>query len=188
MTTHPHKKIWQRWETWLIAVAVLIAVLFVLPHRAGGAEFAAAPAVGATLPAKPAPGPRDQLPFSVADVGHYFSTVLEMSAEKDPNGVIRFENLYVSHPEDRWFISIRAEGGDLVVEFRAGGDYGMNLAREFFESSFFERGESENFYAMLSDAKNGPKQKFARFSLQMQLRQSVDLLTLTLRFAPPLAA
>jgi len=41
---------------------------------------------------------------------------------------------------------------------------------------------------MLSDAKNGPKQKFARFSLQMQLRQSVDLLTLTLRFAPPLAA
>lgn len=173
----------------MIAVAVLIALLFVLPHRAGGTEFAAAaPAVGTTLPAKPAPAPLDQLPFSANDVAYYFSTVLEMSAERGPGEAIRFENLNVSHPEDRWFISIWAEGRDVVVEFRVAGDYGMNLAREFFESPLFEPSESERFYAMFNDARNDPKKKFPRFSLQMQLRETVDLLTLTLRFTPLVAA
>jgi hypothetical protein len=189
MTSHPHKPIWQRCETWLIAAAVLIALLFILPHRAGGAGSAeATPAVGTTLVTKPAEVSPDRLPFGVTDVAQYFSTVPEMSAERGPGETIRFENLYVSHPEDRWFISIWAEGSDVVVEFRVGGDWGMNLAREFFESPLFERGEGERFYAMLNDARNDPKQKFPRFTLQMQLRETVDLLTLTLRFTPPLAA
>lgn len=189
MTSHPHKPIWQRYETWLIAVAVLIALLFILPHRAGGAGSAETrPADATALVTRPAEISPERLPFGVADVAQYFSTVLEMSAERGPGETVRFENLHVSHPEDRWFIAIWAEGSDVVVEFRAGGDWGMNLAREFFESALFERGESEQFYAMLNDARNGPQQKFPRFTLQMQLRETVDLLTLTLRFTPPLAA
>lgn len=189
MTAHPHKSFWQRWETWLIAVAVLIALLFVLPHRAGGAEFAAAaPGIGATLPAKPALPAPDRLPFSAAEVADYFSTVLEMAAERAPGEALRFENLHVTHPEDRWFITVWAEGREVVVEFRVGGEYGMIHAREFFESQFFARAESESFYAMLSDARNNPKQKFPRFSLQMQLRETLDMVTLTLRFSPPAAA
>ena len=188
MTTHPHKSIWQRCETWLIAAAVLIALLFILPHRAGGAEYAvAAPAVGTTLPKKTAPPYLDHLPFSAADVAQYFSTVLEMSAERGPGESIRFENLYATHPEDQWFITIWTEGRDVIVEFRVSGDYGMNLAREFFESPLFERAESEDFYAMLNDARNDPKKKFSRFALQMQLRKMVDEVTLTLRFSPLLA-
>ena len=189
MTAHPHKSFWQRWETWVIAAAVLIALLFVLPHRAGGVELrAAAPGIGTTLPAKPALPAHDRLPFSAAKVADYFSTVLERPAEGGPGEAMRFENLHVTHPEDRWFITVWAEGRDVVVEFRVGGDYGMNHAREFFESPFFERSESENLYSMLSDARNDPKQKFPGFSLQMQLRETVDLLTLTLRFTPPAAA
>lgn len=173
----------------MIAVAVLIALLFVLPHRAGGAEIAAAaPGIGTTLPAKPDLPAPDRLPFSAAEVVDYFSTVLEMPAEGAPGEARRFENLHVTHPEDRWFITVWAEGRDVIVEFRVGGGYGMNHAREFFESPFFGRAESERFYAMLSDARNDPKQKFPRFSLQMQFRQTVDLLTLTLRFSPPAAA
>ncbi len=186
MTTHPHKPIWQRCETWLIALAVLVALLFIVPHRARGAELVAPQSIA--LSSSPADVPLDELPFGPVDVADYFSTVLEMSAERAADGVIRFENLHASYPEDRWFITIRREGREVIVEVRAGGDYGMNLAREFFECTLFERAESEAFYAMLNDAQNAPTRKFPRFTLQMQMSQTSDLFTLTLRFSPPAAA
>lgn len=186
MTTHPHKTIWQRCETWLIALAVLVALLFIVPHRARGAELSAPQSIA--LSSSPANVPLDELPFGPVDVADYFSTVLEMSAERDADGAIRFENLHASYPEDRWFITIRREGREVIVEVRAGGDYGMNLAREFFECPLFERAESEAFYAMLNDAQNAPTRKFPRFTLQMQMSQTSDLFTLTLRFSPPAAA
>lgn len=184
----PHS-IWGCLETWLIALFAFLVMLIALPQRAQGVEqFAAVPGVAVRVPAGDLARGPGKLPFSAMDVASYFSTVLEMSPERDAKGVASFENYHVSHAEDRWTITVRTEGKEVVVEFLVGGDYGLSLARDFFESPLFVRDESEQFYAMLNEAQNAPSQRLPRFTLQMSLRQTTDLITLTLRFAPLEAA
>jgi hypothetical protein len=135
--------------------------------------------------------PRDEpvlrpgtLPFTAADAVHYFSTVLEMSPEKSPNGGTFFEHQHDPLPEDRWRIEVLAEDKNVMVEFTVGGNYGFGLAREFFESPLFERDEFEHFYEMLSNAKNAPVEKLRRFTVKMTLRDARQSQVLTLRFIP----
>jgi hypothetical protein len=170
----------QRIKAWMCAA--LAGALLCLPISASGVEqFAALPNRIPHADFTLTPG---KLPFSAADAVHYFSTVLEMSPERDADGTVSFENYHVSHAEDRWTITVRTEGKEVVVVFRVGGDYGLSLAREFFESPLFRREESERFYAMLNDARNSPSERMPRFTVRMQLTQDNDLLTLTLRFTP----
>jgi hypothetical protein len=96
-----------------------------------------------------------------------------------------FENHQATVPEDRWRIAISAEKKSVVVEFVFGGDYGLSLAREFFESPLFERGESEQLYGMLSDAQNSPVKKLARFTVSMSFNETKEQQQLVLRFGPP---
>ena len=124
------------------------------------------------------------LPFTAADAIHYFSTALEMSSEKTPNGGTVFENQHDPLPEDRWRIEVLADGKNVIVEFTVGGNYGFGLAREFFESPLFERDEFEHFYEMLSNAENAPVEKMRRFTVKMTLRDAKESQVLTLRFTP----
>lgn len=124
------------------------------------------------------------LPFVAADAVHYFSTVLEMSPEKPPNGGTVFEHQHDPLPEDRWRIEVQAEEKNVIVEFTVGGNYGMGLAREFFESPLFHRDEFETFYGMLSNAKNAPVERMRRFTVKMTLREVEVSQILTLRFSP----
>ncbi|WP_348547760.1 hypothetical protein [Chthoniobacter sp.] len=124
------------------------------------------------------------LPFTAADAVQYFSTVLEMSPEKSPNGGTFFEHQHDPLPEDRWRIEVLAEDKNVIVEFTVGGNYGFGLAREFFESPLFRRDEFETFYEMLSNAKNAPVEKMRRFTLKMTLREIEQSEILTLRFTP----
>jgi hypothetical protein len=135
--------------------------------------------------------PRDEpdfrpgwLPFTAADAVHYFSTVLEMSPEKSPNGGTVFEHQHDPLPEDRWRIEVLAEEKNVIVEFTVGGNYGIGLAREFFESPLFHRDEFETFYEMLNNAKNAPVEKMRRFTVKMTLRIVNQSQILTLRFSP----
>ncbi len=123
------------------------------------------------------------LPFTAADVVHYFSTVLEMSAEKAPNGGMVFQN-HDPQPEDRWRIEVQSDKKDVIIEFTVGGNYGMSKAREFFESPLFQRDEFEHFYAMLNEAKNGPVDEMRRFTVKMTMRDINESQILTLRFTP----
>jgi hypothetical protein len=100
------------------------------------------------------------------------------------NGATVFENQQILHPEDRWRIAIWPEGKGLVVEFTVGGDYGLSLAREFFESPLFVQAESEEFYAMLEQARNAPVKKLPRFTVAMTFTETTDLQLLVLRFTP----
>jgi len=185
MNNQLHGSQWARIEHWLIWVAVLVLLLFFLAPRAGSIDRVA---VAPTVESRASPSepvlPVLVLPFSAADAVHYFSTVLEMSPEKAANGVTVFENYQVAHPEDRWRIAVSTEGKGVVVEFTVGGDYGLTLAREFFECPIFVRTESEEFYAMLGDARNAPVKKMRRFTVAMTFAQTTDLEMLVMRFTP----
>jgi hypothetical protein len=95
-----------------------------------------------------------------------------------------FENQQVVHAEDRWRIAVAPEGKGIVVEFTVGGDFGLSLAREFFESPLFVRAESEEFYAMLNEARNAPVKKMRRFTVAMTFAETTDLQMLVMRFLP----
>jgi hypothetical protein len=167
------------------AAAVAAAAMFSLSLPAGGIEhLAAAPTVVTRVPQREEVTSALTLPFTSNDVVQYFSTVLEMSPEKAANGAMVFENYQVAHPEDRWRIAVWLEGRGVVVEFTVGGDYGMNLAREFFECPLFVPAESEEFYAMLNQARNAPVQRMPRFTVAMTFDRKSDLEMLVMRFTP----
>jgi len=184
-----HRPEWQRIEIWLIAAAVLAAILLVLAPRASDFDLKVPPkAIEIRLPASEPVLRADALPFTAWDVVQYFSTVLEMSAEKGPGGTMVFENHQTTVPEDRWRIAISVERKSVVVEFVVGGDFGMTMAREFFEGPLFTRGESEQLYEMLGHAQNSPVKKLPRFTVGMTYKETSDQQQLVLRFTAPIAA
>jgi hypothetical protein len=186
MNARIDKPEWQRFENWLIWVAVLAAALLVLAPRAADSDRFAGPK--ATEVGRAVNGSHvrsDRVPFTALDVVQYFSTVLEMSAQSGTAGTMVFENHQAAAPEDRWRIAISVERKSVVVEFVVGGDYGLSLAREFFESPLFERGESEQLYEMFGHAQNSPVKKLARFTVSMSFKETTGQQQLVLRFAPP---
>ncbi len=72
----------------------------------------------------------------------------------------------------------------MVVEFAVGGDYGLSLAREFFESPLFNQVESEHLLAMLDRAANAPVEKTRRYTQAMTFEEATDLQMLVVRFTP----
>ena len=191
MNAQIHRPEWQRIEIWTLAIIIVGAILLVIAPRAADREQLGAPtATAVRLPAAaPAAAPQgEDLPFNAWDVIQYFSTVLEMPAEKGPGSTMVFENHHAQNPEDRWHIAVSVERKTVVVEFVAGGDYGLSLAREFFESPLFQRGESEQLYAMFAQAQNGPVKRLARFTVSMNYSQTNGQESLVLRFMAPNAA
>jgi hypothetical protein len=180
---------WQRIENWLIWIAVLGAALLLLAPLATGLEQVVPVDDKELSQPTPQPAPRqDGLPFTAWDVVQYFSTVLEMAPEKEKGGALVFENPQPTFPEDRWRIEIWAERKSVVVQFTAGGEYGMSLAREFFECPIFEQSESEQFYDMFSRAKAGPLTRMHRFTVSMAYKETSDLEVLVMKFTAPSAA
>jgi hypothetical protein len=177
---------WQRIENWLIWIAVLGAALLLLAPRAGGLEQIVSVDDQELSQPSPQPEPRmNGLPFTAWDVVQYFSTVLEMSPEKEQGGALVFENPQATFPEDKWRIEIWSERKSVVVQFAAGGEYGMSLAREFFECPIFERDESEQFYEMFSRAHGGPLARLHRFTVSMAYKETPDLEVLVMKFTAP---
>jgi hypothetical protein len=186
MNAQIQKPDWQRVENWLIWIAVLGAALLILAPKA--ADFESLKTTGEkelVLPT-PDPGPRlDGLPFTARDVVQYFSTVLEMSPDKGQDGRLVFENQQATFPEDRWRIEIWAEKKSVVVQCSAGGEEGMSLAREFFESPLFESAESQKFYEMYSRAEGEAVAKLPRFTIGMAFKNTADLEVLLMKFTAP---
>jgi hypothetical protein len=180
---------WQRIENWLIWVAVLGAALLLLAPLATGLEQVALADDQELSQPTPQPEPRTNgLPFTAWDVVQYFSTVLEMSPDKEKGGVLVFENQQATFPEDKWRIEIWSERKSVVVQFAAGGEYGMSLAREFFECPIFDQSETEQFYEMFSRAQAGPLTRLHRFTVSMAYKETADLEVLVMKFTAPGAA
>jgi hypothetical protein len=189
MNAQIHKPEWQRIEIWLLGAAIVAAVLLVLAPRASDFDRTLSSSTRETSLPAPASVPQiEGLPFTALDVVQYFSTVLERSAEKGAGGTMVFENISATYPEDRWHIAVSVERKSVVVEFVFSGDYGMSLAREFFESPLFQRQESEQLYEMLAHAQNSPAKRLARFTVSMTHRETSQEQNLVLRFTAPNAA
>lgn len=181
MNTTLSRSEWQRIEHWLIWIAAIGILLFILvPLAADKADVQRVPAEHRVLAPQ-----KLKLPFTAWNVAEYFSTSLEMSVDKRANGRLVFENPHGTVPEDFWHIEISTESESVVVQFIVGGDYGMSLAREFFECPLFEPRETEKLYEMLSGAQNSPVAKLPRFTVSMAYREQTNLQMLNLKFAPP---
>ena len=111
-----------------------------------------------------------------------------MSPEVEQGGALVFENQQALYPEDKWRIEIWTERKSVVVQFTAGGENGMSLAREFFECPIFQQDESEQFYDMFNHAPAGPSTKMHRFTLGMTYKETSDLEVLVMKFTAPSAA
>jgi hypothetical protein len=184
-----HKPEWQRIENWLIWIVVLGAALLLLTPLATGREQIALAEGKEYSQQAPPPEPRTEgLPFTAWDVVQYFATVLEMSPEKEKGGALVFENQQAIYPEDKWRIEIWTERKSVVVQFTAGGENGMSLAREFFECPIFEADESGQFYEMFNHAQAGPLTKMHRFTVGMAFKDTSDLEVLVMKFTAPKAA
>jgi hypothetical protein len=192
MKARIHKPEWQRVEIWTLAVLVVGGLLLVSPPRTADFDRNIAPRTfesghPASLPRKATPQ-NEALPFNASDVVQYFSTALETAPEKGEGGAMVFENHQVNSPDDRWRIAISTEGKAVAVEFTAGGDYGLSLARDFLESPLFQREESEQLYDLFAHAQNNPAKKLTRFTVSVSYRQTSEQETLLLRFTPPNSA
>lgn len=124
------------------------------------------------------------LPFNAADVVRYFTKTLNVPPRRGDQGAIIFESAN-GRPEERYRIMVVQEEGDVVVSFAVGGNYGMNIVREFFECPLFDRRESEQLYALLNEAETGPTVKMKRFSVSARGWETRDQSHLVLRFFRP---
>jgi hypothetical protein len=125
------------------------------------------------------------LHFTAADVVRYFTSVLDMLPKRTREGSAIFEDNTSRWPEDHYRILIAQENGDVVVSFAVGGDYGMNLAREFFECGLFQRAESMRLYSMLNEAEKAPVAALPRFSVSMRSWETKEKVHVVLRFFRP---
>lgn len=124
------------------------------------------------------------VPFNAADVVRYFTEALEARPAATREGTV-FESPKGTNLEDQYRIVILQEGGEVVIHFSVGGDYGMNLAREFFECPLFKRKESERLYMLLNEAAKAPVMPMERFSVSARLWETRDRIHLVLRFFRP---
>lgn len=125
------------------------------------------------------------VPFNAADVVRYFTEALETRPTVSRGGYTVFESPKRTNPEDQYRVVIQQEDGEVVLHFSAGGDYGMNLAREFFECQLFKRKESEQLYALLNEAAKAPVMPMGRFSVSARSWETRDRIHLVLRFFQP---
>ena len=105
-----------------------------------------APAIGVTTEATP-----QILPFTFNEVVRYFEDALAMAPQERfvDEAIFRGGTYY----ENFYTITVTRHGPDVRVAFNVIDDYGMTLVREFFEAPFFQKRESEQFYALL-DGRN----------------------------------
>lgn len=106
------------------------------------------------VPAVEVPPALQLLPFTFRDTVHYFQDALAQF----PNEVRANEVVFRggNHRDNFYSITVVSYGSDILVKFDVMDDYGMTLLREFFEAPFFQRRESEQFYALL-DGRNVTK-------------------------------
>ena len=173
----------RRWM--LLAGVVLTIVVFFASRRVARFTDRAAPAALAlSRPTLPRTALPKTLHFTLADVVSYFSTALATKPSASDNRFV-FTGPAKGHAEDVFRIAISEEAQDVIVAFSGGGDYGLTLAREFFEAPFFTRDETLRFFTLLEESREGPATaKLPRFTVRFTHIGHRDDFHLTLRFTP----
>ncbi len=171
----------RRWM--LLAGVVLLIVVFFASRRAASFTDRPAPvALALSRPTLPPTALPKTLHFTLADVVSYFTTALATKPSVSENRFV-FTGPANGYPEDVFRIEIFEEAQELVVAFSGGGDYGLTMAREFFEARFFTRDETLRFFTLLEESREGPvTAKLPRFTVRFTHIGHRDDFHLTLRF------
>lgn len=169
----------------LFAGVVLVIVVFFATRRvASYTDREASVAISVSRQASPHTALPRTLHFTLADCVSYFSASLA-TKPGGKDGRFVFTGPATGHAEDLFHIALSEEAPDLVVAFSGGGDYGVTLAREFFEAPFFKRDETLRFFTLLEESLKGPATaKLPRFTVHFTHVAHSDDFHLTLRFAP----
>ena len=182
MTTLTHGS-HRRRMLFLLAGVVLTVVAFFATRRVASYPDRAVPAA-MSVSHPPHTALPQTLPFTLADFVSYFSSALETKPSASDNGFV-FTGPANGHAEDVFRIAISEEAQDVVVAFSGGGDYGLTLAREFFEAPFFTRDETLSFFTLLDESREGSATaKLPRFTVRFTHIGHSDDFHLTLRFTP----
>ena len=173
----------RRWM--LLAGVVLMIVVFFATRRAASFTDRATPvALALSRPTLPRTALPKTLHFTLADVVSYFSTALETKPSASDDRFV-FTGPANGSAQDVFRIAISEEAHDVVIAFSGGGDYGLTLAREFFEAPFFTRDETLRFFTLLEESRGGSATaKLARFTVRFTHIMHRDDFHLTLRFTP----
>ncbi len=164
--------------------AIAGAAFFFVPRVATLPDRPTLAAIETSRPTLRPVAPGETLPFTMPDVVGYFTRALMRQAEDDGNTAV-FTGPANGYAEDVFRIAITAEKGEFVVAFSGGGDYGLTLAREFFEAPFFEREETLCFFTLLEKSRSGPATAtLRRFTVRFTHLAHSDDFHLTLRFSP----
>ena len=124
-------------------------------------------ALAATPASAPAPSAPVQLTF--ANVRHFFSDTLHIRpTEVQKRCVIFYEGEWANaNIYNYCVIIVENSDEDLQVTFYITDDREMNWVNEFFESSFFTRGESEDLYRLLHREERARGEKVGRFRVDL---------------------
>lgn len=167
-----------------LAGVVMAGAFFAAPRMARFSDRAAPAATLLAHPASPHTALPQTLPFTLANFVSYFSTASEKEPSASDNRFV-FTGNANGHAEDVFRIAISEEAQDVVVAFSGGGDYGLTLAREFFEAPFFTRDETLRFFTLLEESREGSATaKLPRFTVRFTHIAHRDDFHLTLRFTP----
>lgn len=142
-------------------------------------------AIEAIFPRTKPLSPAHSLPFSYQDVLRYLAVSLGVSPTQYGNTAV-FSEQPNGREEDAYRVLVTLENQHLAVTFSGYGDYGMTIAREFFEAPFFDREETLRLYSLLEEGKPSQTVRFRRFTVRFQLQEHRDDFHLTLQFTPPL--
>jgi hypothetical protein len=122
-----------------------------------------------------------RLPFTFQDVVRHFEDAVGPAQERS-NVQAAFRGGTLG--ENFYEIVASRHGSDLLLRIQVNDNYGMNLVREFFEASFFDWRESEQFYALLDGRSGSRAVTMPRFHVLWESGTRGEVTTISMTFSP----
>ena len=88
-------------------------------------------------------------------------------------------------PDEAVTVAVSATERKIAVTVIAGGDWGVNYIREFFEAPFFLRSESERLYTLLDANPSAGAAALDRFDVKIDVFKTREWIVIGTEFEPP---
>jgi hypothetical protein len=123
------------------------------------------------------------LPFSFEQVLSYFEDAFGKPAYKVHDKT--FVYIEGNAPDEAVTVAVSATERKIAVTVIAGGDWGVNYIREFFEAPFFLRSESERLYTLLDANPSAGAAALDRFDVKIDVFKTRGWIVIGTEFEPP---
>jgi len=123
------------------------------------------------------------LPFSFEQVLSYFENAFGKPAYNVHDKT--FVYIEGNAPDEAVTVALSKTERKIAVTVIAGGDWGVNYIREFFEASFFLRAESERLYTLLDANPSAGAAALDRFDVKIDVFKTREWIVIGTEFEPP---